>query len=52
MVYDLTAQGHDFINSIRSDTVWHKTKQQINSLTIDAIKQVATKLIVQAVNIM
>ena len=29
--YRLTSAGHDFINAIRSDTAWEKTKDGFNS---------------------
>ena len=42
----LTWNGHEFLDSIRSDTVWQKTKKSfisnIVSMTFDLIKSVAT----------
>ncbi len=42
----LTWQGHEFLDAIRSDTVWQKTKKSfINqgiSMTFDLIKSVAS----------
>ena len=41
----LTWEGHDFLDKIRSDTVWNKTKETITSkglpFVIDVIKEVA-----------
>lgn len=46
----LTWQGHEFLDAIRSDTVWEKTKQsflkQGISMTFDLIKTVATDIAV------
>jgi hypothetical protein len=42
----LTWQGHEFLDTVRSDTVWQKTKKSfINqgvSMTFDLIKSIAT----------
>lgn len=41
----LTWTGHEFLDAIRSDTVWNKTKQTFSSkgldMTFDLIKTVA-----------
>jgi Hypothetical protein (DUF2513) len=43
----LTWSGHEFLDTIRSNTVWEKTKKSIRSkglsLTFDLIKSVATE---------
>ena len=48
MQYNLTWQGHDFIDSIRSESVWNKIKStvkdkglEIGGLTIDVIAEMA-----------
>lgn len=44
----LTWQGHEFIDAIRSDTVWQKTKKSFVSngisMTFDLVKSVATDI--------
>ena len=41
----LTWEGHDFLDKIRNDTVWNKTKETITSkglpFVIDVVKEVA-----------
>lgn len=42
----LTFEGHEFINTIRGEKVWTKTKttiDKVGSFTIDIVKEVATK---------
>lgn len=45
IVQRLTWEGHEFLDSIRSDTVWQKTKKtfvdQGVSMTFDLVKEVA-----------
>jgi hypothetical protein len=44
----LTWQGHEFLDSIRDDNVWQKTKKSFASsglsMTIDLVKAVATDI--------
>lgn len=44
----LTWSGHEFLDSIRSDTVWQKTKsifaEQGLSMTVDLVKETAKKV--------
>ena len=46
-VHSLTWEGHEFLDSIRNDTVWEKTKAIFAdkgiSMSIDLVKGVATK---------
>lgn len=48
----LTWEGHDFLDKIRDDSTWHKTKEAIKNkglpLIIDTIKTVATAFITAA----
>lgn len=48
-VSSLTWQGHEFLENIKDDTIWSKTKNVMNekgiNFTIKAIEQIATKLI-------
>lgn len=43
--YRLTAQGHDFISSIRDEGIWNKTKAAVaetgGNATLEAIKNLA-----------
>ena len=44
----LTWEGHEFLDSIRNDTVWNKVmdtlKQQGGSITLEIIKSLAVKI--------
>lgn len=48
-VSSLTWEGHDFLDKIREDTVWNKTKSTIKDkalpMTIDVIKNIANTVI-------
>ena len=42
--YRLTNQGHDYIEAIKSDTVWQKTKDgasQVGGATLGMMKDIA-----------
>ena len=42
--YRMTNQGHDYLEAIRSDTVWNKTKQgaaQVGGMTLGMMKDLA-----------
>lgn len=45
----LTWEGHDFLDKIRSDTVWNKTKETIRKqglpMVVDVIKEISTSVI-------
>lgn len=45
----LTWEGHDFLDKIREDTIWNKTKETIRKnglpIIIDVIKDVATGIV-------
>ncbi|MBQ3295524.1 MAG: DUF2513 domain-containing protein [Erysipelotrichaceae bacterium] len=49
----LTWEGHDFLDKIREDTIWNKTKSIIKGkvlpMTLDIIKEVASAIISAAV---
>jgi len=44
----LTWRGHEFLDSVRNDTVWQKTKKSFAhsglSMTLDLVKSVATDI--------
>ena len=48
-VGSLTWEGHDFLDKIREDTIWNKTKGLIKGkalpMTLDVIKEIATAVI-------
>lgn len=48
-VSSLTWEGHDFLDKIREDTIWNKTKGLIKDkalpMTLDVIKEIATAVI-------
>ncbi len=47
-IYRLTWQGHEFLDSIRNDSIWRKTKSTIigkgGAMTFEIIKSVAIDL--------
>lgn len=49
----LTWEGHEFLDKVREDTIWNKTKGIISSkllpMTLDVVKDVATSIISAAV---
>ncbi|TKI65605.1 DUF2513 domain-containing protein [Lysinibacillus mangiferihumi] len=53
-VLDLTWDGHQYIASIREQSIWNKTKtvvQPFGVVTLDVIKDVATKFIAKSIGI-
>ena len=52
-VEDLTFQGHEFLENIRSKNVWDKTKNicgNIGSFSLELIKTVASDILIDIVN--
>lgn len=51
--YRLTSAGHDFIEAIRDNGIWQKTKDTVaqngGSATLDIIKQIATAFLVKQI---
>lgn len=48
IIYGLTPSGHRFIEDIRSDTTWNKTKEiskNIGSSSLDVLKQISIGVI-------
>jgi len=49
LIKSLTYEGHDFLDKIRSESVWNKTKNtifdKVGSLTFEAIKTVSATII-------
>lgn len=45
LVQRLTWEGHDFLDAVRSDTVWNKTKEKVTksvgSASLEVVKAVA-----------
>ena len=52
-VYDMTFQGHEFLEKIRSDTVWNQKLKPvfttIGSMSLDVISNVANSVITSLV---
>ncbi|MEM5467388.1 DUF2513 domain-containing protein [Celeribacter marinus] len=51
-VYRLTSQGHDYLDAIRSDTVWDKTKAgaaKVGGMTLGMMKDLAVVYVKQEV---
>lgn len=50
----LTWEGHEFLDNIRADTVWNRTKEVISSkglpLVFDIVKSVSTNIISGVIN--
>lgn len=53
MVGNLTSEGYDYLDKIRSDSMWHRVcdilRKKALPFTIDIIKTVATDLILEAI---
>ena len=54
-VHRITSQGHDYLDSIRDDTIWKQTKEKIGNITssvsLDIVKTVAQKIILGLIGI-
>lgn len=54
LVQKLTWQGHEFIDAIRSDTIWQKTKSKFTekgiSMTFDLVQAVAKEAAASLMN--
>ena len=48
-LHRLTMNGHDFLDSIRDDTVWHKTKNKLleygGSAPLEVVKMTAQEIL-------
>lgn len=47
-IYDITVNGYDFLEKIKNDTTWNKTKdisKQIGVHSIDVLSQIASSVI-------
>ncbi|WP_417261238.1 DUF2513 domain-containing protein [Celeribacter sp.] len=48
--YRLSSQGHDYIDAVRSDTVWNKTKEgaaKVGGMTLGMMKDLAIAYVKQ-----
>lgn len=49
IVYGLTWEAHDFISSIRQDTIWNKTKDVITQkglpMVLDVVKEISQSIV-------
>jgi len=53
MVDDLSPKGHEFINNIREDTNWKKTKEKakaVGSSALDVLEKIAAGVIMAQIN--
>jgi hypothetical protein len=53
VVDDLSPKGHEFLNNIREDTNWKKTKEKaksIGSLALSVLEKIATSVISTQIN--
>ena len=52
--FELTWQGHDFLDAIRNDTVWQRTKTVIaktgGAVPVELVRQVADRVIQAVLN--
>ncbi|MDL2217377.1 DUF2513 domain-containing protein [Christensenellaceae bacterium OttesenSCG-928-M15] len=47
-IHELTMKGHDFLDNIRSESVWKETKSKatsVGSFALDVISQIASSII-------
>lgn len=44
VVQKMTNKGYDFLDSIRDNTVWEKTKSKVGSASLDIVKTVAESI--------
>ena len=48
IVYSITYEGHQFLNTIRDDTIWNNTKTKVSklsSVSIPILQEVASSII-------
>lgn len=54
-INSLTWEGHDFLDSIRNDDIWNKTKSKViekgGTMTFDIVKAVAINFIKSSLNL-
>jgi hypothetical protein len=53
-IIDLTPKGHSFLNNIRSQDVWHKTKETVKPLgtvALDVVVNVASSIVSKFLNL-
>lgn len=54
-IYDITYQGHEFLNTIEDETIFHKTKKKVldqtSSFSLELFKLVAFQLTKSALNL-
>ena len=50
VVTGLTWNGHEYLDTVRSDTVWRKTKERLNgAASFDLVLQIAKEVVVKSV---
>ena len=53
MVRDLSPKGHQFINNIRQDTNWNRTKdiaKNVGSFSLDVLKDISSQVITNLIS--
>jgi hypothetical protein len=51
VVRGLTHDGHDFLDNIRDDTIWKKTKKEARSMALDVVKVTAEGIVKGAIGL-
>lgn len=46
-ISDITYAGHQYLNSVRDNTIWNKVKSSAKSLTISVVTQLAETFLLQ-----
>ena len=52
-IFDLTFEGHEFLENIKSDTNWNKTKtiaKEVGSFSLNTVKDIAVQVISNVIN--
>ena len=44
-IVDITYEGHQYLNSVRDNSVWSKVKSSAKSLTIPVVTKIAEKIL-------
>lgn len=52
-IYDLTFEGHEFLEDIKSDSNWNKTKdiaKKVGSFSLNTLKDISVEVISSVIN--
>ncbi|SHK39413.1 Hypothetical protein SAMN02745248_02448 [Hathewaya proteolytica DSM 3090] len=53
-IYDLTYNGHEFLENIKSDSTWNKTKdiaKSVGSFSLSTLKEIAINVISESIKL-